>query len=70
MQSFFTNRGKLSSHIGRIHLPEQLLFLSVNERAGCKSAMGQIQLMDRELDYACPDKQKSKQEIEDYVFSV
>lgn len=31
--------------------------------------MGQIQLMDRELDYACPGKQNSKQEIGGYVFS-
>lgn len=51
-------------------LSEQLRFISVNKKARHKSAMGQVQLMDHELDYSCPDKQHSKQEIGGYVFSA
>lgn len=32
--------------------------------------MGQIQLMDHELDYVYPDKQNFKQQIGGYVFSA
>lgn len=61
-QSLFTKGDELSTHVGRIH------YLSKKRRH--KSAIGQIQLMDHELDYVCLGKQNCKQKRREYGFSV